>query len=41
LLNEIEVGFAEFSTGTKRFGGYDVLEDRGSKRPIYGGQLMG
>jgi hypothetical protein len=24
LLNEIEAGFAEFSTGTKRFGGYMV-----------------
>jgi hypothetical protein len=31
LLNEIEAGFAEFSTGTKRFGGYDVIEDRGVK----------
>ena len=31
LLNEIEVGFTEFSTGTKRFGGYDVLEDGGQR----------
>ena len=31
LLNEIEAGFVEFSTGTKRFGGYDVLEDKGVK----------
>jgi hypothetical protein len=31
LLNEIEAGFIEFSTGTKRFGGYDVIEDRGFK----------
>ena len=31
LLNEIEAGFAEFSTGTKRFGGYDVIEDKGVK----------
>jgi hypothetical protein len=31
LINEIEEGFTEFSTGTKRFGGYDVLEERGIK----------
>jgi hypothetical protein len=27
-LDEVE-GFVEFSTNTKRFGGYDVLKDRG------------
>ena len=31
LLTEIAAGFIEFSTGTKIFGGYDVLEDRGVK----------
>ena len=36
LLNKIAVGFIEFSTSTKIFGGYDVIEDRGSKRPMLG-----
>ena len=31
LLSEIAMGFVEFSTGTKRFGGCDVLEDSGDK----------
>ena len=32
-LDEVEEGFIEFSTGTGRFGGYDVLKDRGAKKP--------
>jgi hypothetical protein len=32
-LDEVEEGFIEFSTGTGRFGGYDVLRDRGAKKP--------
>jgi hypothetical protein len=28
-LYEVEEGFIEFSIGTRRFGGYDVLRDRG------------
>ena len=38
---QVEEGFVEFSTGTRRFGEYDVLGDRGSKMPMLGGQLMG
>jgi hypothetical protein len=39
---EVEEGFVEFSTSTRRFGGYDVLGDRGVKEmPMLGGQLMG
>ena len=30
MLEELEEGFAEFSTATGRFGGYEVLRDRGS-----------
>ena len=40
LLDEVEAGFVEFSTATGRFGAYDVVGDRGVKKP-YGGQLMG
>jgi len=32
-LDEVDEGFIEFSTGTGRFGGYDVLRDRGAKKP--------
>ena len=32
-LAEVEEGFIEFSTGSGRFGGYDVLQDRGVKKP--------
>eukprot|EP00253_Pinus_taeda_P025575 PITA_25575 len=32
LLAEVEDAFAEFSTGTGRFGGYDVIRDRGLKK---------
>ena len=40
-LDEVEDAFAEFSTGTGRFAGYDVIRDKGVKKPILGGQLMG
>jgi len=33
MLEEAEEGFVDFSTGTGRFGGYDVLRDRGVKKP--------
>ena len=33
MLEEAEVGFVDFSTGTGRFGGYDVVGDRGVKNP--------
>lgn len=33
LLAEVEDAFAEFSTGSGRFGGYDVIRDRGAKKP--------
>ena len=33
LLYEVEAGFVEFSCATGRFGGYDVVEDRGVKKP--------
>jgi hypothetical protein len=33
MAKEMEEGFVEFSTGTGRFGGYDVLRDRGTKKP--------
>ena len=33
LLDEVEEGFVEFSTATGRFGGYDVVGDRGVKKP--------
>ena len=33
LLDEVEEGFVEFSTATGRFGGYDVVGDRGAKKP--------
>jgi len=33
LLVEVEDAFAEFSTGSGRFGGYDVIRDRGLKKP--------
>lgn len=29
----MEEAFAEFSTGTGRFAGYDVIRDRGAKKP--------
>ena len=32
-LDEVEDGFADFSTGTGRFVGYDVIRDRGAKKP--------
>jgi hypothetical protein len=32
-LDEVEEGFIEFSTGTGRFEGYDVLRDKGAKKP--------
>ena len=41
MLEEAEEGFVDFSTGTGRFGGYDVLRDRGLRNPMLGGQLMG
>eukprot|EP00253_Pinus_taeda_P032925 PITA_32925 len=33
LLAEVEDAFAEFSTSSGRFGGYDVIRDRGAKKP--------
>eukprot|EP00253_Pinus_taeda_P028015 PITA_28015 len=33
LLVEVEDAFAEFSIGSGRFGGYDVIRDRGAKKP--------
>ena len=33
LLNEVEAGFVEFSCATGRFGGYDIVGDRGVKKP--------
>ena len=33
MLEEAEEGFVDFSTSTGRFGGYDVLRDRGCKKP--------
>ena len=41
MLEEVEEGFVEFSTATGRFGGYEVLRDRGLRNPMLGGQLMG
>ena len=32
-LDEVEEGFVEFSTACGRFGGYDVIGDRGTKKP--------
>eukprot|EP00253_Pinus_taeda_P032727 PITA_32727 len=32
-LDEVEDAFAEFSIGTGRFAGYDVIRDRGAKKP--------
>jgi hypothetical protein len=32
-LDEVEEGFIEFSIGIGRFGGNDVLRDRGVKKP--------
>jgi len=40
-LDEVEDAFADFSTGTRRFAGYDVIRDRGLRSPILGGKLMG
>ena len=33
LLDEVEEGFVEFSIATRRFGGYDMVGDRGFKKP--------
>ena len=33
MLEEVEEGFANFSTATRRFGGYEVLRDSGVKKP--------
>jgi len=33
LLAKVEDAFAEFSTSSGRFGGYDVIRDRGAKKP--------
>eukprot|EP00253_Pinus_taeda_P002946 PITA_02946 len=33
LLDEVEDAFAEFSTGAGRFVGYDLIRDRGAKKP--------
>ena len=41
MLEEAEEGFVDFSIGTGRFGGYDVLRDRGVRNPMLGGKLMG
>ena len=41
MLEEAEEGFVDFSIGTGRFGGYDVLRDGGVRNPMLGGQLMG
>ena len=32
-LQEVEKGFIKFSTSTGRFGGYDVLGDKGIEKP--------
>ena len=41
MLEEAEEGFVYFSTGTGRFGGYEVLRTGGLRNPIFGGKLMG
>ena len=33
MLEEVEEGFAEFSIAIGRFGGYEVLRDKGVKKP--------
>ena len=40
-LEEVEEGFAEFSSATGRFGGYVCLETGGLRNPMFGGKLMG
>jgi hypothetical protein len=40
-LDEVEGGFVEFSTSTERFGGYDVLKDKGLRSPMLGRKLTG
>ena len=35
LLDEVEDAFAEFSTGTSQFVGYDLIRDRGAKKPYF------
>jgi hypothetical protein len=32
-VDEVEAGFVEFSTASGRFSSYDVLRDRGTKKP--------
>ena len=32
-LDEVEDALAEFSTGTERFAGYDVIRDKGANKP--------
>ena len=41
LLAEVEDAFVEFSTGTGRFAGYDLIRDRGFKKPYSCGKIMG
>jgi hypothetical protein len=33
FFDEVEVGFIDFSTTSGRFSSYDVLRDRGAKKP--------
>eukprot|EP00253_Pinus_taeda_P031535 PITA_31535 len=40
-LDEVEDAFGEFSTGTGRFAGYDLIRDRGLRSPILGGKIIG
>ena len=40
ILDEVEEGFVEFSTASGRFGGYEVLRDRGLRNRMFGGKLM-
>ena len=40
MLEEAE-DFVDFSIGTGRFGGYDVLRDGGLRNPMLGAKLMG
>ena len=41
LLDEVEDSFAEFSIGTSRFVGYDLIRDRGAKKPYSWGENHG
>jgi len=40
-LDEVEDAFVEFSIGTGRFVGYDVIRDKGAKKPYYKWEIHG